>query len=76
MTAEEFKEISIACGYGTKKQVDKYISGKSDFAECDFIALYRQSGEIGRPYGSPKWRDYEGTRTTKRLINIADDKEA
>lgn len=72
MNREEFEQIATQSGYGSKKSVERYAAGRTEFTEDDFIKLYRMNSDR-RVLGNPKWRSYEGAKTTKRLVNIADD---
>lgn len=67
MTADKFKHIATTCGYASKSKVDEYISSvnKDVFDEDDFIKLYRFKDVVASHDG--KWRDYQGTRSTKHL---------
>lgn len=71
MTKSEFTATALKCGYGCQKTVEKYTEGREEFTEDDFIRLFRlHTGLTGR---SDKWRNYEGTLTTKRLMNPGKD---
>lgn len=72
MTKDEFTKVALKCGYGCQKTIEKYTEGREDLAEDDFIKLFRFHTEFmeftDRSNMKQKWRSYEGTLTTKRLL--------
>lgn len=75
MTADKFKHIATTCGYANKPTVDKYIKsvGRDIFDEDDFIKLYRFNDTINSR--GEKWRDYQGARCTKHLLQPGGDSQ-
>lgn len=75
MTADKFKHIATTCGYANQGKVDQYISSvnRDVFDEDDFIKLYRFKTVVASHSG--KWRDYQGTRSTKHFCNTGDDRQ-
>lgn len=72
MTKDEFTKAALKCGYGCQKTVEKYTEGREEFTDDDFIRLFRLHTEL-TSHRSSKWRNYEGTLTTKRFANPGED---
>lgn len=78
MKTDEFIKIALACGYGCQKTIEQYTKGRDEFTEDDFIGLYRfhERRMAAQNRGKGKWRNYDGTLSTKHLIDTADDRRS
>ena len=75
MTKDEFTKVALKCGYGCQKTIEKYTEGRNEFTQEDFVKLFRVCQPVAEAQKNSKWRNYEGILTTKRLINLGNDKE-
>ena len=70
MTKDEFIQTCSDCGYCSKAAARRYAKDKEEFTEEDFEEVFRvaQRMETVKKDLSRKFTDYDGTRSTKRLI--------
>ncbi len=68
MTRAEFIRTSVSSGYADKRTAERYAGERTEFTEADYIEVYRAADPLGE-IPSGKWRQYDGTKSTKRLRN-------
>ena len=70
MNKDEFIQTCSDCGYCSKVVARKYAKDRDEFTEEDFEEVFRvaQRMEAAKKDLGGKFTDYDGTRSTKRLI--------
>lgn len=75
MTRAEFIQTAVSCGYASQKTAEQYAGEREGFTDVDYIEVYRAADPLGDIPGE-QWRQYEGAKCTKHLINIDGDRRA
>ena len=80
MNKQEFIKTASSCGYGCERTIEMYTKGRKEFTEDDFIGLFRFHERFmesqNRSNMKGKWRNYDGTLSTKHLVDTADDRKS
>ena len=67
MTRDEFITSAKLRGLASAKTAMEYAKGKIDLEETDLEEVYRIQAAHDGQDGHNKWRNYQGTKSTKRL---------
>ena len=69
MTQTEFITTAKLRGLATAETAKQYAQGRNDLTEADLEEVYRKqaASDTAQKGGSGLFRDYQGTRSTKRI---------
>ena len=69
MTQAEFITTAKLRGLATAETARQYAQGRNDLTEADLEEVYRKqaASDTAQKGGSGLFRDYQGTRSTKRI---------
>ena len=69
MTQAEFITTAKLRGLATAETAKQYAQGRNDLTEADLEEVYRKqaANDAAQKGGSGLFREYQGTRSTKRI---------